>query len=240
MKGISLKNEVSLDDLRHISMPEETSTYVPVSHFDLATNINKVANDMLCPHGYTFKEGRYGTARDGQRMFGLLSYKNGGNEMGCAVGFRNSYDKSMSAGMAVGGNVFVCDNLMFCGEVCVMRKHTKNVKDDLTKQIVGALYSQRNNFEEMQQAMERLKSVDMTDDEGYRMLGLLAGRGILSPTLLSVALKEWKAPMYTSFEKRSAWSLFNAVTESMKKLPPHQVFEKHIAAHEEFKELGEF
>jgi hypothetical protein len=66
-------------------------------------------------------------ARQGNQLFALLNFKKDHNELGLSVAFRNSYDRSMSIGLAIGASVFICDNLALNGDIAVMKKHTKNV-----------------------------------------------------------------------------------------------------------------
>ena len=44
-------------------------SYKPVAHYDLVTNIGRVAADML--HDYSFSKGMYALTKDGNRMFGI-------------------------------------------------------------------------------------------------------------------------------------------------------------------------
>ena len=53
----------SLDDLRDIPLPQETRTYKPVSHYDLAKNLAEVSGGLL--RGYQLDKAQYGLARDG-------------------------------------------------------------------------------------------------------------------------------------------------------------------------------
>ncbi|MBT6052993.1 MAG: hypothetical protein HOG49_39840, partial [Candidatus Scalindua sp.] len=104
----------TLNDLRDVPLPPETRTYRPVSHYDLAKNLAEVSGGLL--RGFEMQGAQYGMVRDGAQMFGVHTYKNGiSGSMGLSVGFRNSYDKSMSVGIAIGASVFVCDNLALTG-----------------------------------------------------------------------------------------------------------------------------
>ncbi|MBT5427684.1 MAG: hypothetical protein HOK84_15885, partial [Bacteroidetes bacterium] len=112
--------QCTLDDLRSVPLPPETRTYQPVSHYDLAKNLAEVSGGLL--RGYQLQGAQYGLARDGAQLFGVHTYKNGiSGSMGLSVGFRNSYDKSMSVGIAIGASVFVCDNLALTGDIAIMR-----------------------------------------------------------------------------------------------------------------------
>ena len=55
------------------------------------------------------------------------------------LGVRNSNNKRFPAGLVMGVAPFVCDNLMFCGEVEVSRRHTKNIMSDLPARIKDRL-----------------------------------------------------------------------------------------------------
>lgn len=78
---------VSLDDLRQVSMPEETDTYKPVSHYDLAVNLGEVSQGLL--RDYELANSQYGLARKGQQMFGIHSYRmDEDDSMGLSIGFR--------------------------------------------------------------------------------------------------------------------------------------------------------
>ena len=63
----------TLDELRNIPLPEETPTYKPVSHFDLATNLAEVSGTLL--RDYVLDRSQYGLARDGAQLFGIHTYR---------------------------------------------------------------------------------------------------------------------------------------------------------------------
>ena len=110
------------DDLDLIPMPEKTATYQPVSHYQLANRLLTISQDIMS--GFTLSGEKYGIARDGNQLFAVLQFRNTHEDIGLALGFRNSYDKSMSVGFACGASVFCCDNMALTGDIVVMRKHT--------------------------------------------------------------------------------------------------------------------
>ena len=220
----------SINDLREVPLPLETDTYKPVSHYALAHNLAELSDAMLS--GFSLSDSRFGLARDGKQMFGVHTFRNSSDQMGLSIGFRNSYDKSMSVGIAIGATVFVCDNLALTGEVTVMRKHTLNVWDDLETMALKTIFGSRGNFNCIQQDASVLSSHDITDDEAYRLIGFLYGHGVLSPRQLPIAKKEWHQPSYDDFSARNAWSFYNACTEALKSSPPRSIMEKHIQLHQ--------
>jgi len=220
----------SLDDLRNIPLPEETPTYKPVSHYDLATNLAKVSATLL--RDYSLEKSNYGLARDGAQLFGVHTYRNGSDSMGLSIGFRNSYDKSMSVGIAIGASVFVCDNLALTGEISISRKHSANVWQDLEELTITTIYRSQNNFNRILEDSQVMQSLHLSDDDAYRLTGLLYGHGIISPRQIPVVKKEWLTPSHNDFEDRNMWSFYNAVTEALKGSPPNKIMERHISLHQ--------
>ena len=223
-------NVATLEDLRLVPLPEETSSYKPLSHYDLVMNIQRVASDMLRDH--TFEKGSYALANNGSRLFGVHTYWTEANDLALAIGFRNSYDKSMSVGIAIGASVFVCDNLMFTGTITVLRKHTLNVIDDLETAILKVVYKARHQFTRITESAEQLRSLPLEDDDAFKMLGLLFGHKVLTPRQLPVARAEWLTPSHKAFQPRNSWSFYNAVTAALKSTPPQRILERHLALHD--------
>lgn len=220
----------TLDDLRHIPLPAETQTYKPVSHYDLATNLAEVSGSMLVD--YELDRSQYGIARDGNQLFGVHTYRNGSDSMGLSIGFRNSYDKSISVGIAIGASVFVCDNLALTGEIAIARKHTSNVWQDLEELIITTTYRSQHNFKRIVEDAQLMQGQYLSDNDAYRLIGLLYGNSVITPRQIPVVKKEWLTPSHPEFSDRNVWSLYNAATEALKSSPPNKIMEKHIALHE--------
>ena len=220
----------SLEDLRMVPLPPETRTYKPVSHYDLAKNLAEVSSGLL--RGYELENAQYGLARDGNQMFAVHTYRNGmSSSMGLSIGFRNSYDKSMSVGIAIGASVFVCDNLALTGDIAIMRKHTQNVWNDLEELIITTVYRSQHNFIRIVEDAEIMRGKYLSNDDAYRLIGLLYGNDIITPRQIPIVKKEWLNPTHEDFEERSIWSFYNACTEALKSAPPNKIMEKHISLH---------
>ena len=220
---------VTKEDLALVPVPEATGSYLPVPHDHLAETLSIIGQDIL--QGFTLYKEQYALARDGNQMFGVHVFKNTHTELGLSVGFRNSYDKSMAIGVAIGAEVFVCDNLALTGDITVMRKHTANVWKGLEDISISTLYRSQKNFEKIIADSEALKGRCFDDAEAFKMIGLMFGHGILTPRQLPVVKKEWLSPAYEDFRPRTLWSFYNACTEALKACPPLVIMEKHIALH---------
>ena len=64
-------------------------------------------------------------------------------------------------------------------------------------------------------------------------MGLLYGRGILTPRQLPIVKDNWKKPVYDEFKEKSMWSFYNACTEALKTSPPNQILNRHIKLHQQ-------
>jgi len=224
--------KASFEEISAVPLPEETNTYKPVPFQDLIMNTRQIADDLL--KDYSFVKDNYALAggpNKDQRMFGVLQYEADDHDMGYAIGIRSSYDKSITNGFCAGGQVFVCDNLAFSGSVTYMRKHTKNVLEDLKEKMVTTIYNSKDNFKSLLEDRERMSSIEIYDEEAYSFMGRLRGYNVIKPRQLERALQCWKDPAIDDFQPRNLWSLYNACTESLKSTPPDKILEKHIALH---------
>ena len=227
--------EVNLGDLQNIEMPEATNTYVPVSHYDLAMNVGSIGERVIDKELHSK---RFGLARKGQHMFATYTFKNDEDEVGMSIGFRNSYDKSMSIGVCVGAKVFVCENLMMTGEVTFMRKHTGNILDELNSLIFNVLYKSDDKFAQLQDDKESMKEIPINNQRAWETMGVLFGKGIINTPQISIMKKEWKNPSHDAFDDDSLWSLYNAGTEALKTCSPTRMMSSHIKLHRELTALA--
>ena len=232
MEGLSFgrgSQQVKRDVLDLVPMPDATDTYVPVSHYQLADRLTAIGQDILTD--YTLIGENYALARQGAQLFALLKFQKDNSEMALSIGFRNSYDRSMSIGIAIGASVFICDNLALTGDIAVMKKHTKNVWDSLEDLAITTLYKSGKNFEQLVEDSEMMKAHQLATEEGFRKMGQLFGEGILSPRQMTVVKNEWLHPSHEEFKARNEWSFYNCCTEALKSSAPNGIMEKHIRLH---------
>jgi len=231
-KGAEL---ATMEQLAAIPLPKETRTYKPVSHVDLVNLLSSMAVNLL-PE-FELVNTQLGVTKDGQKLFGVITLKNDHTELGLSIGFRNSYDKTLSVGIVTGSSVFVCDNLMLTGDLTVLRKHTSNVINDIDALALSTIYKSRAAFAQIQEDVEIMKDIPMSDDEAYRTLGLIYGRGIITPRQIPVVKNEWLKPSHDDFQDRSLWSFYNACTEALKSSPPQSIMERHLKVHSQIMDM---
>lgn len=208
---------VDRHDVQQTPTPSPTETWQPIPHHDLLTQVEST----LTAIGLNPVNHAHALARDGLRYFGLLevTHDQADEDYGLIVGLRNSHDRSYPAGLTLGSQVFCCDNLSFSGEVVLARRHTRFILRDLPQLVqvaVGRLGELRH-----QQAdrIESYKQRPLEDRDAHHLLIQLVESGALPVTRLPVALGEYHQPRYDEFltnGQRTAWTLMNAVTESLK------------------------
>jgi hypothetical protein len=216
-------------ELDLIKLPLPTDSYVPVSHYHLADKLVNISIDIL--KDYTLIGENYAVARQGNQMFAVLKFQGDRSDLALSIAFRNSYDRSMSLGIAMGASVFVCDNLALHGEIVIMRKHTKNVWNELEDLAIAHLYKSQKNFDKIVADSQLFKGKPIVNDEAFRLMGILFGRSIVSPRQVTVLKEEWLRPTHPQFEDRNMWSFLNATTEALKTCPPVSIMEKHVLAY---------
>jgi len=177
----------------------------------------------------------YGLNKVGDQMFGLITLKTGSDESGLSIGMRQSYNKSLALGLAVGSKVFVCDNLCFSGSAFkVLRKNTTNVWRDFKELVKAQVATALGHYESIQIETQKLKEISCSERRGFSFLGVMLGEGVLTPTQATVAFGDWKKPRHQEFADRNLWGLYNAVTEGLKKGAPARILDRHAKAHDFF------
>lgn len=212
-----------------IKVPEATESYIPVSHYHLADKLVTISTDIL--RDYVLVGENYAVARQGNQMFAALKFQKDDSDMALSIAFRNSYDRSMSLGIAIGATIFVCDNLALQGDIVIMRKHTKNVWNELEDLTIATLYKSQKTFDQIVADSGLLKKQMVQNDEAFMFMGMLLGYNIISVRQFTVLKEEWLHPKHSEFEERNMWTFFNATTESLKSCPPVTIMEKHAQAY---------
>jgi hypothetical protein len=235
MPGLTLHcggQPVSEHELDLVPVPERTETYTPVPHGELVRFLRTVGSDLLGGQGYELGPESYGLAAEGRRMFAVMSFiPSEGGEMRLSIGYRNSYDKSMSVGIALGASVFVCDNLALSGEITILRKHTKGVWEALQELAITSIYRAGSRFREIKADAEAMRALPLDRTHAFRLLGGLFGEDVISVRQLVGAAEAWDKPAHEEFQPRNVWSLYNACTDALKSTNPMQVMERHTRLH---------
>jgi len=217
-----------------VPVPESTDTYQAVSNRQLVDFV-KVQMDKT--FGFPLEKEEYALARRGNHMFGVLKY-DVGFDHGFGIALKNSYDYSMRIATAGGGQYNVCSNTCISGDSFVeMRRHTKNVWKTFTSNFDQKLELMYKDFLNMMTEFDALKEEEITEVEGYELLGVMRGMDKLKPQQETAAFDAWKKPTHEEFEPRNLFSLYNACTEGMKRNNPHDAIQSLAGVHGFFRDL---
>ena len=235
MNGLMLhcgSEAANLDQVKAVPVPQATDTWYPVAYGEAVDYMKAQAARVL---GLEVESEGYGLNAKGDQMFALLTMKTDSTEGGLSIGMRQSYNKSLALATAVGRQVFVCDNLMFSGDAFqVIRKNTKNVWADFRRMVAAQLQGALGHYAQMEKDTALMKAMPCHLDRGFAVLGVALGKGLLTPTQATVAYGDWRKPRHEEFSDRNVWSLYNAVTEGLKKGAPARLLDRHAAANDFF------
>ena len=219
-------------------LPARTDTYSPVSHAEIleAIHANASSNDLKI-----IRDRMYSNIL-GTRVTGFFDVEDGtdfGNVHGLKMmfGYRNSYDKSMSVAFVAGGSVWICGNGCISGDLMAFkRKHTGTVASELNEKIQIGVDRMKSDFGKLNMEVDVMKNYSLTPRQKAEVLGVLYfERNLVTPTQLSVIKNELTQSEH--FREDNAWSLYNNVTESLKKSHPIDIIQDHIKLHSFMKEI---
>ncbi|MEX2382954.1 MAG: DUF932 domain-containing protein [Opitutales bacterium] len=205
---------VPREELSKVRTPAPTRTWQPIPHPLLLHQVEAA----LPRYGMRVVSQAHGLSHDGNRYFGLLEVANGSNhpDFSRVLGIRNSHDKRFPAGLVLGNQVLVCDNLSFSGEIKVARKHTTFILNDLPHLIDDGVCRLRDSWHEQDRRIEDYQRCQMRDPIVHDLTIHALDRGIICGSQVPKVLQEYREPRHDAFRPRTLWSWFNACTETLK------------------------
>lgn len=201
--------EVSREELATVQAPAATTTWFPVKHLSVIETVEQT----LEAAGFSVRRSRYGLAGNDHRMFATLDLTSElAFGVSLAVGVRNSTDKTFPIGFCAGSRTFVCDNLSFCSDLTIARKHTKYGRTRYEGAIAHAISTLTAFREHEANRVVALRECRLTDDRAEAIMLRSFEAGIVSPRVLPQVIRQWRKPSFEDFAPRTGWSLLNAFT----------------------------
>ncbi len=206
---------VTREELALIPAPVATATWRPIPHIELVETLDKV----LRMNQIAIQEEKFALRRDGSTLFGILQLAYSDTPDGrAAMGLRTSNDRSMSIQICAGLSVFVCDNLVFRGDlIALTRKHTSRL--DLRSELASAVLRFHDHFSRLTGEIELLKNRALGPHEAKALIHDVFAKGLMPLRFLPEVSRAYFEPQIPDFEPRTAWSLHNAFTASAKSMP---------------------
>jgi hypothetical protein len=206
---------VTREQLALVETPEATRSFKPVPHIELIATLE----DVLRENQIAIRKEQFALRRDGATLFGVLQLTYQDTQDGtAALGLRTSNNRTMSIQICAGLSVFVCNNMVFRGDLIALnRKHTSRLY--LRTEIVHAVSRFQEHFGTLAGEIENLKGRAVSDTEAKAVLHDVFVKGILPIRLLPEASNLYFEPFVDEFRPRTAWSLHNTFTAVAKEMP---------------------
>jgi hypothetical protein len=202
----------SYEDILDIPTPEATDTWEPIPHHQIIDQLHRCADSL----NWQVHRANYGLTPKGDRMFGVIDFLNDTHpDYGWSIGFRNSHDKSMAAGVCAGARVFVCDNLALKGEYIATKRHVP--RHEFLRNLQDAFKLLPDQLANLQKNLDRLKLEGIAED-GARLLIFQAAEQKIIPSSEVIQIwDEFQKPTYPEFRDPNRFNLLMAFTEIAKK-----------------------
>lgn len=232
---------MNLKELLETPKPKRTSTYSPICH-------DEIHDTIMCEikrNNYELRNINV-NSKTGQNcvvMYGLndLTETTQNTDIGIRVGFKNSYDRTMSFGFALGSVVFICGNGMVSGEYTIKKQHRMKDVSMYVKELIQECFQNVRKEHQNNIEFEKcLKQLSVTESEAQRIIGeLFIDNNIFSQAQLRNMSKQIynsdKFQTFTYNKVISGWDLYNHGTESLKTSANINTFNKHIKYNEYFR-----
>ena len=208
---------------RDAVVPERTNTYTPIKHSRL---INYVDYELEM-NGYEVTSTIVDQNQKGTQIVATMTLKKGDADANMTRMFAiaNSYDKTMPVRFAGGAHVYICGNGMVVGDIVTMRRHTKNVWDDLHDLLQLAIDKFEDDWKRSVTDVQKMSSLILTSQERSELIGrLFLDEEVLSSTEVNVVSRQIKNPSfeYGDSDRQSMWWLYNHITYALKLASPRR------------------
>lgn len=203
----------------------------PVPHHELVETLAAVLEEQ---HLHIERE-EYAIYGDGQRIFGVMDLTSS-NGLGSwsregtsfSLGLRGANDQSLSLQIAVGQRVFVCDNLVFAGDlIALKRKHTTGLR--LEAELREAVVRYKEQTINLVEQLDRAKERQLSGFRAKLMLFECFRTGVLPGSKLPKVWESWANPPAehtdVSEHPQTLYSLVQALTREARSLKPARKFE---------------
>lgn len=200
-------------------LPERTSTYRPVSNKRLLDAIE----DKLQAYCYPIDHVKFSGENGGIVMVGEYFLEStevlNGIHMGVYLSVQNSYDKSRAIRISTG--IYSvdpanpeCQAPHLNGKVFEMRKHTKNVMQDLDEMITTAVASLHVMKERGKNLIQKMNYFFLSKDQIKYFIGDMLMDKALTPTTINRLRTEMVKGLFAMNEpmKSTLWQLMNCIS----------------------------
>lgn len=215
--------------IMEIAVPTEYgSSYTPIPHSVFIMELQ----EQLDKRNMKIGSKKYLTGNNGNILtgeYGIIS--NIEEESQIAIGFHNSYNKQMKAGIYGGMLMLVCSNGAYShGQSMYKRKHTGNALYELREQMLNVIEEAEGSYIQLVHEKEAMKERELSRQTIASLVGdMWLNEQLINTTQMEIIRKEM---LYSeAFREKTAWSLYNWCTESIKQAHPANYIKQHLKLH---------
>ena len=187
------------------------------------------------------EEYRVSKTKDGiiKGVIGSIDIMTPNEEYGQRFMFRNSYDKSMSFAVAIGGYVFICENgVVRADNFDYKRVHKGTADSESLLNIDAGFEAIDKEFKIITEQMDSLKECHVDYECMHDLVGkLFFEQAAISSVQLNIVKDQmWHSDKFRHIDDKdfSAYDLYNHITESLKRSAPRTYIQDHVATHKLF------
>lgn len=228
-------------DLINLEVPQETAHYKPIGYKRLIDE----TMEMLDKNNLKIVSRRYQTNRALDAAIAYYNVEGPDVPFGFQIGWRNSYNRSMSFAFVSGVHVWICGNGMISGDETFRRKHQGTVSLDLRTEMQRQIDSLTETYERTMTDIELLQHKELNTRQMAELAGrLFIEKEVLSPTQMSALKREILQPSFDysysgyNFGNNDFYSLYQHGTYILKESNPYTNVREHVAWHEAIVELA--
>ena len=181
----------------------------------------RAMRQTLANRGYEVTSERFSVSPDGHDLAAIWNLADDGSLGGDVVpviGLLTSNVQRTKAKILVAGEVSVCTNGIAMAEHVIGHKQTTGLNP--LGLVMRGVSVWMQTQEVMRKQIETLKATELSDTAVTRSLavavGLEGGSKLMSSAMAIRCREEYLKPRHEEFQPRTAWSLYNAVTETFK------------------------
>jgi hypothetical protein len=174
-------------------------------------------------------------------VIGAIDITTPNDEFGQRLMFRNSYDKSMSFAVAIGGVVFICSNGMVRSDNFEYKRvHKGDADSESLLNIDAGFQAIDKEFNIITEQMGNLKECHVNKELMHELVGnLFFEQGAISSVQLNIVKDQmWHSDKFRHIDDKdfSAYDMYNHITESLKRSHPLCYIQNHVTVHKLFED----
>lgn len=228
-KGVK---QVTRNEILNYKLPLATESYTPVSNqLIIETALEQLEKQRFQVLGEFYKQSTQtkfvgGLVLDGSHINPDYNFE---------FAFKNSYDKSMSAGLGLGTNVFICSNSAVSAEFMLKRIHTGNADSIVKHFIIESIKELNDTYLTITKQLESWKEIPTTKRLCAETVGRLALEDrIISPHQFATIRQEFDVESFNYGIEGTLYNLYQACTHALKSEPPLTFIQTHARLHQFF------